>query len=49
MRQFSKDSKIENKTTEEEWQEDQEIDVKLIGFDRGKMKLSMKALSDKND
>ena len=30
-------------------QEDQEIDVKLIGFDRGKMKLSMKALSDKND
>ena len=30
-------------------EEDQEIDVKLIGFDRGKMKLSMKALSDKND
>ena len=29
--------------------EDQEIDVKLIGFDRGKMKLSIKALSDKND
>ena len=30
-------------------EEGQEIDVKLIGFDRGKMKLSMKALSDKND
>ncbi len=30
-------------------EEDQEIDVKLIGFDRGKMKLSMKALSNKND
>ncbi len=30
-------------------EEDQEIEVKLIGFDRGKMKLSMKALSDKND
>ena len=30
-------------------EEDQEIDVKLIGFDRGKMKLSIKALSDKND
>ena len=27
--------------------EDQEIEVKLIGFDRGKMKLSMKALSEK--
>ena len=30
-------------------EEGQEIDVKLIGFDRGKMKLSMKALSDKKD
>ncbi len=30
-------------------EEDQEIDVKLIGFDRGKMKLSIKALSDKSD
>ena len=30
-------------------EEGQEIKVKLIGFDRGKMKLSMKALSDKND
>ena len=28
-------------------EEGQEIDVKLIGFDRGKMKLSMKALSKK--
>ena len=30
-------------------EEGQEIDVKLIGFDRGKMKLSIKALSDKSD
>jgi polyribonucleotide nucleotidyltransferase len=29
--------------------EDQEIEVKLIGFDRGKMKLSMKALSEKTE
>ena len=28
-------------------EEGQEVDVKLIGFDRGKMKLSMKALSEK--
>jgi polyribonucleotide nucleotidyltransferase len=28
--------------------EGQEIDVKLIGFDRGKMKLSAKALIEKN-
>ena len=30
-------------------EEDQEIEVKLIGFDRGKMKLSMKALANKAD
>ena len=30
-------------------EEGQEVEVKLIGFDRGKMKLSMKALSDKNE
>ena len=30
-------------------EEGQEIEVKLIGFDRGKMKLSMKALADKNE
>jgi polyribonucleotide nucleotidyltransferase len=28
--------------------EGQEIDVKLIGFDRGKMKLSAKALIEKS-
>ena len=30
-------------------EEGQEVDVKLIGFDRGKMKLSMKALSKKTE
>ena len=30
-------------------EEGQEIEVKLIGFDRGKMKLSMKALADNNE
>ena len=30
-------------------EEGQEVEVKLIGFDRGKMKLSMKALADKNE
>jgi polyribonucleotide nucleotidyltransferase len=29
--------------------EGQELDVKLIGFDRGKMKLSVKALVAKED
>ena len=29
-------------------EEGQEVEVKLIGFDRGKMKLSMKALADNN-
>ena len=29
--------------------EGQEVDVKLIGFDRGKMKLSIKALADKKE
>ena len=29
--------------------EGQELDVKLIGFDRGKMKLSVKALITKED
>ena len=45
-------SEISNERTEnvsDVLKEDQEIDVKLIGFDRGKMKLSIKALSDKND
>ena len=30
-------------------EEGQEVEVKLIGFDRGKMKLSMKALADHNE
>ena len=45
-------SEISNERTEnvsDVLEEDQEIEVKLIGFDRGKMKLSMKALSDKSD
>ena len=29
-------------------EEGQEVDVKLIGFDRGKMKLSIKALASKD-
>ena len=37
-------------TTKTRWKpsEGQEIDVKLIGFDRGKMKLSAKALIEKS-
>ena len=45
-------SEISNKRTEnvsDVLEEDQEIEVKLIGFDRGKMKLSMKALSEKTE
>ena len=30
-------------------EEGQEVEVKLIGFDRGKMKLSMKAISEKTE
>tara|TARA_B100001113_G_C21107006_1_gene621361 strand:- start:145 stop:2241 length:2097 start_codon:yes stop_codon:yes gene_type:complete len=43
-------SEISNERTEnvsDVLEEGQEIDVKLIGFDRGKMKLSMKALAEK--
>ena len=42
-------SEISNERTEnvaDVLEEDQEIEVKLIGFDRGKMKLSMKALKE---
>tara|TARA_X000000368_G_scaffold118135_1_gene92291 strand:- start:3256 stop:5343 length:2088 start_codon:yes stop_codon:yes gene_type:complete len=42
-------SEISNERTEnvsDVLEEGQEVDVKLIGFDRGKMKLSMKALSE---
>ena len=45
-------SEISNERTEnvsDVLKEDQEIEVKLIGFDRGKMKLSMKALSVKTE
>ena len=45
-------SEISNERTEnvsDVLEEDQEIEVKLIGFDRGKMKLSMKALSEKTE
>ena len=42
-------SEISNERTEDVndvLEEGQEVEVKLIGFDRGKMKLSMKALSE---
>ena len=45
-------SEISNERTEnvsDVLEENQEIEVKLIGFDRGKMKLSMKALSEKTE
>tara|TARA_B100001173_G_scaffold185223_1_gene159931 strand:- start:302 stop:2398 length:2097 start_codon:yes stop_codon:yes gene_type:complete len=45
-------SEISNERTEnvsDVLEEGQEIEVKLIGFDRGKMKLSMKALSEKTE
>ena len=45
-------SEISQERTEnvnEVLEEGQEVEVKLIGFDRGKMKLSMKALADKNE
>tara|TARA_B100000530_G_scaffold335201_1_gene286722 strand:+ start:148 stop:2244 length:2097 start_codon:yes stop_codon:yes gene_type:complete len=45
-------SEISNERTEnvaDVLEEDQEIEVKLIGFDRGKMKLSMKALKENTE
>ena len=45
-------SEISNERTEnvaDVLEEDQEIEVKLIGFDRGKMKLSMKALQENSE
>ena len=45
-------SEISQERTEnvnEVLEEGQEVEVKLIGFDRGKMKLSMKALADNNE
>ena len=45
-------SEISNERTEnvaDVLEEDQEIEVKLIGFDKGKMKLSMKALLEETE
>ena len=45
-------SEISNERTEnvaDVLEEDQEIEVKLIGFDKGKMKLSMKALQENTE
>ena len=45
-------SEISNERTEnvaDVLEEDQEIEVKLIGFDKGKMKLSMKALEENTE
>ena len=45
-------SEISNERTEnvaDGLEEDQEIEVKLIGFDKGKMKLSMKALQENTE
>jgi polyribonucleotide nucleotidyltransferase len=45
-------SEISNERTEnvnDVLEEGQELEVKLIGFDRGKMKLSMKALIENTE
>ena len=42
---ISEISEERTENVEDVLEEGQEVDVKLIGFDRGKMKLSMKALS----
>ncbi len=44
---ISEISEERTENVEDVLEEGQEVDVKLIGFDRGKMKLSMKALSEK--
>ena len=46
---ISEISEERTENVEDVLEEGQEVDVKLIGFDRGKMKLSMKALSDKTE
>ena len=46
---ISEISEERTENVEDVLDEGQEVDVKLIGFDRGKMKLSMKALSKKTE
>ena len=48
-RHISEISEERTENVEDVLEEGQEVDVKLIGFDRGKMKLSMKALSKKTE
>ena len=45
---ISEISEERTESVEDVLKEDQEIEVKLIGFDRGKMKLSMKAIANDN-
>ena len=47
--QISEISEERTENVNDVLEEGQEIEVKLIGFDRGKMKLSMKALADNNE
>ena len=46
---ISEISEERTENVEDVLEEGQKVDVKLIGFDRGKMKLSMKALSEKTE
>jgi polyribonucleotide nucleotidyltransferase len=46
---ISEISEERTENVEDVLKEGQEVDVKLIGFDRGKMKLSIKALADKKE
>ncbi len=46
---ISEISEERTENVEDVLKEDQEIEVKLIGFDRGKMKLSMKAIADNSE
>ena len=46
---ISEISEERTENVEDVLKEGQEVDVKLIGFDRGKMKLSIKALEDKKE
>ena len=46
---ISEISEERTENVEDVLKEDQEIEVKLIGFDRGKMKLSMKAITNKKE
>ena len=45
---ISEISEERTESVEDVLKEDQEIEVKLIGFDRGKMKLSIKAIANDN-